>query len=107
MFGANLLVYLVNTIFGIIELLLGTRFILRFLGANGAPFVRWVIETSNPLVYPFRGMFPDSVLSGGFVVEINVLVAILIYALVAYIIGEFIAFLTYSSTRYYRRESKR
>lgn len=108
MFGSRILIYLINLVFGFIELLLVIRFFLRLFGAStAAPFVRWIIETSNPLISPFRGMFPDSVLSGGFVIEINVLIAILIYALAAYLIEEFLAFLTYSSDHYYRRVSKR
>jgi uncharacterized protein YggT (Ycf19 family) len=99
-----ILAQLVNVIFGIIELLLGLRLILRFFAAGAAPFVEWVYRTSDPLVYPFRGMFPNPVLTGGYVLEINTLIALLIYALIGYLIGELVAFLSYHSMRYYRSQ---
>lgn len=98
----TILVSLVNFVFGFIEALLGLRLILRFFSAGGAPFVQWIYRTSDTLIYPFRGMFPNPVLSGGYLVEINTLIALLAYALLGYLIGELVAYLSYHSTRYYR-----
>ncbi len=104
MFGPTLVLQLVNIIFGFIEGILAVRVLLRFFGASsGAPFVRWVYETSDPLLTPFRGMFPNSILTGGYVLEVNTLIAILIYAIAGYILGEIIAYVRYFSLRSYRK----
>jgi hypothetical protein len=48
-------------ILGFIEVLLGTRFIFRLLGANPAnAFVELVYDLSTPLVAPFAGIFGQS-----------------------------------------------
>lgn len=104
MFPARFLVMLVNLIFGFIELLLTLRILLRFFGANAeTPFVKWIYDTSEPLIAPFRGMFPSPVLGEGFIIEINTLIALLFYALIGYLVGELIAMLQYHSSYSYRK----
>ncbi len=94
MFTSSILLYLAIIVFGFIELILALRILLRFLNAStGSTFVRWVYQTSDSLINPFRGMFPNPVLDGGYVIEINTLVALLFYAIVGYLIGEIVAFL--------------
>ncbi len=71
------------------EGLIGLRILLKLLGANTlAPFVRWVYETSKPLLAPFEGMFPSPHLRGGFVIEVSALFAFLAYAFIEYLIEE-------------------
>lgn len=77
------LTFLINTVFGIALLVLGLRFILKLFAARPAPFVRWVYDSSQPLLNPFFGMFPSPVIEGGSIFEFTTLFAILIYALVA------------------------
>ena len=80
---------LVDVILFIVELFLGLRLLLRFFGANAqADFVQWVYETSRPLIEPFIPMFPSPVIDGQFVLEFNTLFAMIIYALVGYLIQE-------------------
>lgn len=82
---------IINLVFGIIEVLLGLRFIFRLFGANPAsPFVRWLYETSQPLLRPFDNIFPVPVIDGGFVIEFSTLVAIIIYMLIGYLLLEII-----------------
>jgi uncharacterized protein YggT (Ycf19 family) len=104
MYTTKALLYLIDFIFGIIEILIGLRLILKFLGANpSTPFVSWVYSVSYPLIYPFQGIFPSSIIQGRFYIEISALVALLVYALIDYLIGEFVNFLNYHSSTYYTR----
>ncbi|MEQ6378477.1 YggT family protein [Bacillaceae bacterium S4-13-56] len=62
------LVYLINTVIGIAQFILGIRVILKLLDANqSTPFVQWVYQTSSSLLYPFEGIFPAPALDGRFV----------------------------------------
>jgi len=90
--------WLVNAVFGLIEFIIGLRVLLKLLGANvAAPFVNWVYETSQPLLYPFEGMFPTPRLRTGSVIEFSALFALIVYALIAYAIGEILAYWTIRS----------
>lgn len=85
---------LTNAIFAFIEFVIGLRVILKLFGANtAAPFVQWVYETSAPLLAPFQGMFPSPRLTGGFIIEISALFALLVYAFVSYGLSELVAYL--------------
>ncbi len=90
---------LTHLILGFITLILAVRLLLKlFAASTAAPFVRWVYETSQPLLAPFEGMFPTTV-ANGFVIEISTLFALLVYAFAGYIIEEVISYLTYHRTR--------
>jgi len=105
MYPVRILFYLINFVFGLAELLIGARILLKLLGANPAtPFVNWIYEMSRTLIYPFQGIFPSPTLTGGFVLEMSAVVALLIYALIAYLISEFIRFISYQSTYYYTKK---
>lgn len=74
----------------LVELLLGIRFILRLLGANpGNVFVNVVYQLSAPLIAPFRGIFPP-LINIGPVIEWSTLVAMAIYAILAYLLARLI-----------------
>lgn len=99
MLPVSSLLYLINFTFGLIEVLLSLRIILRLFGANpNTDFVQWIYQTSAPLIQPFVGVFPHPVLSGGFVLEFSTLFALVIYGLVSYLITELLVFLQYSSS---------
>ena len=75
---------------GFIETMLLFRLIFRAFGASASsPFVGLIYAISRPMVAPFTGIFPSSV-SGDSVVEPSVLVAMLVYALLAKGIEELI-----------------
>jgi YggT family protein len=79
---------IVNIVFGIIELLLLARFVLRLLGANAAtPFIAWIYQISQPLIAPFAGAFGATASGTGSVVEWATLLAVAVFALVAWVIG--------------------
>jgi len=82
----NIINSVINIILTIVEALLLFRLILKLLAANeAAAFVRWIYETSEPLLSPFEGMFP-TVVNSGVVVEMSTLFAIMVYALVGYLL---------------------
>jgi hypothetical protein len=80
------LVQAIWLLFGIIEGLLAIRFVLKLLGANeAAGFARFIYSASAPFVSPFNNLFGNPG-SGGTVLELNTIVAILVYALVAWLV---------------------
>jgi hypothetical protein len=71
-------------ILGVIEVLLGFRMTLQALGANPTSgFTSLIYALSNPLALPFRGILPLSV-SGGQVFEWSIIIAVIVYAVIAY-----------------------
>jgi len=78
---------LVYWIFGLIEGLIAIRVVLRMLGANpSAGFAQFIYGITGPLIAPFVGLFGNQV-SQGSVLELSSIVAIVVYALVAWVIG--------------------
>jgi hypothetical protein len=69
---------------GVIETLLGFRFIFKLLGANsGSPFVSLTYSLSGIFLSPFRAIFPTISVEGS-VFEWSSLIAMAIYAVLAY-----------------------
>jgi hypothetical protein len=74
-------------LFGLIEALLLIRFVLKALGANAeAGFAQFVYGTTGLLVAPFLGLFGTPQTGGGAVLEVHTLIALIIYALVAWLL---------------------
>jgi hypothetical protein len=72
---------------GVLEIILGLRFIFRLLGANmDNGFITLLYNVSHFFVGPFNGIFNDQTISPriGSVFEISTLIAMLIYALIAW-----------------------
>ena len=71
-------------VLGVLEVILLLRFIFRLLGANeGSSFVMFLYNLSGIFVGPFNGIFNDQGL-GHSVFETSTLVAMLVYALIAW-----------------------
>lgn len=84
----------INVILSIVELFLGLRLILKLFGASvGAPFVRWIYNTSDSLLQPFRGMFPSPNLDDFIIIEFSTMFAMIAYALLAWVLVELLVFL--------------
>ena len=82
---------LINSVFGVIELLLGLRFLLMLVGANpNAAFTRFLYAITLPFVFPFLEVFPDPKLHGQSVFELSSLLAILVYAVLDRVIVRFV-----------------
>ena len=91
---------LANIVFSVVELLLSLRIILKLFGANSAaPFVTWIYATTNSLLTPFVGIFPNPSLRDGFVLEMSSLFALLVYGFLAYLIDELINYIEIKATK--------
>ncbi|OJV91483.1 MAG: hypothetical protein BGO39_21755 [Chloroflexi bacterium 54-19] len=72
-------------VLGVLEILLAVRFVFRLLGADTSNgFANFIFNVSTPFVGPFNGIFNDQTLSRVGVLEISTLLAMVIYALVAW-----------------------
>lgn len=66
-----------------IVLILAAAFIMGLLGANpDVPFAAWVFERSNDLMQPFVGIFDDVVLTGSTSINLSLLAAAFVYAVI-------------------------
>jgi len=73
-------------LFGIVVGILAIRFILKLLGANeAASFASFIYGASAPFVAPFSNLFANPG-SGGSVLELTTMVAIIVYMLVAWLV---------------------
>src|SRR5438105_2755174 len=91
---------LVYWVIMVLEVFLGLRFILQLFSANpDSPFVRWVYENTQPLLVPFTNVFPSARLGRGYTVEFVTLFAIIIYALLGYLIMALVDALTPTTSR--------
>lgn len=71
-------------ILGVVEVLLAFRVILKMLGANSAsPFVSFIYAISRLFAQPFAGILGTSA-SSGLVLEWSTLIAMAVYAILAY-----------------------
>ncbi|MBI2759848.1 MAG: YggT family protein [Chloroflexi bacterium] len=87
--GADRIVQAVYLLFGIFEGLLAIRFVLKALGANpDAGFSSFVYGITGPFLAPFAGMFGTPAASNGAVLEIHTLIAFVVYALLAWLVGK-------------------
>ncbi len=70
---------------GVLLTLLAFRFVLALLGANQSNgFANFIFSVSHPFVAPFFGLFSYDTTYGVSHVEIFTLIAMAVYALVAY-----------------------
>jgi ascorbate-specific PTS system EIIC-type component UlaA len=83
--GGVLAARIVYYILGVIEVVLALRFLLALLGANRANgFADLVFNISYPFAAPFFGLFSYTPTYGNSQFEMSTLVAMLVYALVAW-----------------------
>lgn len=77
---------LIYWIFGLIEALIAIRFVLKALGANpAAGFAEFIYGVTYPLVLPFIGLFGNPSAQGS-VLELHSIVALVVYALLAWLL---------------------
>lgn len=85
---------IVYTILGLLEILLGLRFVLKLIAANpDSGFGSFIYGITNVFVAPFVGLTATPA-SGGTVLEVTTLIAMAVYALLAWLIVRGIAILT-------------
>lgn len=85
---ANLCYWITRVVYfvlGVLEVIMGLRFIFRLLGANqDSSFALFLYNLSYVFVSPFNGIFNDQTIGKASVFEVSTLVAMLIYALIAW-----------------------
>ncbi len=70
---------------GILETLIGLRFMLKLIAANpGNPFARFVYGLTDLFLWPFAGLTVTPAADNGMVLEISSLIAMIVYAVVAW-----------------------
>lgn len=76
--------YVTYYVLGVLEVILGFRFLFRLLGANPAnPFISFLYSLTSIFLAPFEGIFSAFVspgLEAESVFELHTLVAMLVYA---------------------------
>lgn len=84
---AGTLIQAIYFVFGVIEALIGIRIVLRLLGANpNNAFADFIYSVTGPFIAPFAGIF-GTPSSDGYVLELHSILALVIYALVAYLLA--------------------
>jgi|SRR5215831_4699614 len=87
---AHRLTQLIYWLFGLVEGLIAIRFVLKALGANpSAGFADFTYRVSGILVAPFVGLF-GNLQSQGSVLELNSIVALVVYALIAWLLARLV-----------------
>jgi uncharacterized protein YggT (Ycf19 family) len=76
---------------GIVEVLLAIRFVLQLLGASPASsFVDFLYRITEPLVAPFYGVFQTTLHYGTARLDLETVLAMFIYAIIAWGIASLI-----------------
>ena len=90
--------YLIYFIFGLLEILLAFRLVLKLLGANaGSTFVSLIYGLTGVFILPFEGIFRKGITQGietVSVLEPSTLVALLVYAVIGWGIVKLIRILS-------------
>ncbi|MGW8317648.1 MAG: YggT family protein [Candidatus Promineifilaceae bacterium] len=94
---------------GILEALIGLRVVLKLIAANpNNPFAQLIYDFTNFFLWPFQGLTATPSASNGMTLEISSLIAMVVYAIAAWVIVKliYLAFSPTSTKRVtvYRRE---
>jgi uncharacterized protein YggT (Ycf19 family) len=88
--AAYRLTQLIYWVFGLVEGLIAIRLILKALGANpSAGFSQFIYSITTPLVAPFINLFSNPSY-GNSVLELSSIVALVVYALAAWLLGKLV-----------------
>ncbi len=101
--GASIIIWLVDLFIALVEIILGLRVIFRLFSANpDNSFVHWIYSTSGDLMAPFRGIFPVAHLGNGVVLDFSAIFAMIVYAIIGYLIVSLLNWLPPQQPRGYR-----
>jgi|SRR5581483_5803780 YggT family protein len=76
---------------GVLELLLATRVVLHLIGANADNgFANFIYGLSGPFVALFVSLLKNPVLSATSVLEVTTIIAMIVYGIVAWLLGRLI-----------------
>jgi uncharacterized protein YggT (Ycf19 family) len=93
-------IWIINSIYwlaGMLEILLGLGFLLRLFGANPRnEFAQLINNLSAPFIAPFSTLFISPTSDGGAnIFDINIVIAIVTYALLSYLVVSLVRFIFY------------
>jgi YggT family protein len=92
-------------IFGMVDVVLLMRLVFKLLPANpNAPFAAFSYGLSDFLLLPFRGIVAPTAVSAKSVFELSVVIAIVVYTLIAYGLGRLAAISLSRSVMYSHHE---
>jgi uncharacterized membrane protein len=81
-----LVTQIIGVILGILEILLGLRFLLKLIAANpNSGFAVFIYGITKPLVAPFTALVGTPT-SGGTILELTTLIAMAVYALLFWVV---------------------
>jgi uncharacterized protein YggT (Ycf19 family) len=93
-------------VFGIIEGLLAIRLVLKLLGANPlAGFTNFIYGVTDLFMAPFRNLLP-AVVSGSSVLETSGVIAIIVYALIGWVLARLVVIMFFRNVTVSRRSSR-
>ena len=99
-YPGSFVLQLVNVLVGIIEAAFAVRIVLELFGASpSAPFIAWIYGVTGSLLGPFAGAFPNLSLGGGYVVDVVAILAMIVYAVIGWIIIQLLSFVFVSTAR--------
>jgi uncharacterized protein YggT (Ycf19 family) len=94
-------------VFGIIEGLLAIRLVLKLLAANPqAGFANFIYGVTDFFMAPFRYLLPTVGGSSGAVLETSVVIAIIVYALIAWVLARLIVIMFFRNVTVSRSSSR-
>ena len=94
---------LVYLVFGVIDGLLLIRLVLKLLGANtSAAFTQWIYNVTDFFLAPFHNLLP-TIGTNQSQLEMSVIVAILVYALIGWVMARLMAIIFFRNVTYARR----
>jgi uncharacterized protein YggT (Ycf19 family) len=94
---------LIYLVFGVIDGLLLIRLVLKLLGANTtAAFTQWIYNVTGVFLAPFHNLLP-TIGNNQSLLEMSVIVAILVYALIAWVLARLMAIIFFRDVTYARR----
>jgi len=77
-------------VLGIVEIIIGLRVLLLLIGANPeSPFAAFIYDLSAIFLLPFAGLV-GAPAAGGMVLELSSIIAMLVYALLAWVIDRIV-----------------
>ena len=101
----NFFASLVNFFTGLVALILGLRIVFRLFNANpDASFVDWIYRMSEPLMAPFRGIFPSVPIDRGIVLDTTAIFALIIYLAIGALLLALVARYPAPTWRYSRAD---
>ena len=98
---------LIYLVFGIIDGLLLIRLVLKLLAANPlAGFSKFIFGLTDVFMAPFHNLLPVVGDNSGAVLEISVVVAMIVYALIGWMLARLIAIMFFRNVTVARRSSR-